>query len=191
MPDSIASSFVQLPEDSGRGLRVRFVKGKDRVAHLVELLIDGRYVPLLESIESDAIEAWPLSPPLQQVHFEQRDGRGHVALLVGMAGRSHWSLSVEPDLALHAIVFDAACRLGGSPRNLGSRYRSLAGAWQCDATGRASLSLGEGHERICVESSDGILAVSDGADVLAIHPTHVEDAIRQTVRWRYAIRFGA
>lgn len=78
---------------------------------------------LLESLEGQSGDIWPGSPPLQQLLIESRAEAGHVALLVGMAGRSHWSLSVEPLADRIGFRFDAACRLSGPPEWLGHAWR--------------------------------------------------------------------
>ncbi|MFM7073965.1 MAG: hypothetical protein ACKO38_19435 [Planctomycetota bacterium] len=78
---------------------------------------------LLESCEGQSGDIWPASPPLQQLLVESRAEAGQVALLVGMAGRSHWSLSVEPLADRIGFRFDAACRLSGPPEWLGHVWR--------------------------------------------------------------------
>jgi len=98
---------------------VEFAPLGDRQAHRIVLQQDGQAQLWLESQEGDGSMNWPPSPPLQQLSLENQNGRD-VALLVGMAGRSHWSLSVE---ALEdEIRFDAACRAHESPDWIGSRY---------------------------------------------------------------------
>ncbi len=110
--------------DGGR-LRLRFVRRDDRVHQTVEWFdaVAGEFVPLLESREGESSDVWPASPPLQQFLIESRGAAGQVALLVGMAGRSHWSLSVEPLADRVGFRFDAACRLGGPPDWLGNTWR--------------------------------------------------------------------
>ena len=64
-------------------------------------------------------DSWPDSPPIQQLSIEQIDGRS-VALGVGCAGKSHWSLSVEP--TTDGFRFDWACRAKETPTRLGTAY---------------------------------------------------------------------
>lgn len=106
-------------------LRVEFFRSADRVAHRVLF----RGVPIAESIEGTPDEDWPASPPFQEVHFERvqlktRREPGDIGFLVGMAGRSHWSASVEPR-GPASIAWEVACRLHGPPEWLGVRYRLL------------------------------------------------------------------
>ncbi|HND53526.1 MAG TPA: hypothetical protein PLV92_14050 [Pirellulaceae bacterium] len=102
-----AGEIVRAVNARGVGLQVRFTRVGDRFAHCIELVTtrDAIGVPLLTSVEGDNNSAWPPSATLQQLHIERRDGIGpsaetfsHVALMVGLAGRSHWSLSVEPEV---------------------------------------------------------------------------------------------
>lgn len=102
-----AGEIVRAVNARGVGLQVRFTRVCDRFAHRIELVTtrDAIGVPLLTSVEGDNNSAWPPSATLQQLHIERRDGVGrwaqtfsHVALMVGLAGRSHWSLSVEPEV---------------------------------------------------------------------------------------------
>ncbi len=104
-------------------LRVEFFRSSDRVAHRIVF----RGVPIAESIEGTPSEDWPASPPFQEVHFERvqlKREPGDIGFLVGMAGRSHWSASVEPREPAR-IAWEVACRLHGPPEWLGVRYRLL------------------------------------------------------------------
>ena len=113
---------------SGIVLRVSFVWWVDRFGHVISLATSPqRSASVLQSVEGDAQEPWPASPPLQSVSLEKlADGR-QAALLVGMAGRSHWSASVETMPQQAALVFDVACRLTSQPGNLSSRYNVVDG----------------------------------------------------------------
>lgn len=98
----------------------------DRYAHYVartrafdDEMPERRY---LDSMEGMSNNIWPDSPPLQECHLEGRSDGRIVALLVGRAGTSHWSLSVLCDPAAGSLLFEVACRLRGEPEWLGSRY---------------------------------------------------------------------
>jgi hypothetical protein len=80
-------------------------------------------IELEKSIEGDEDEAWPTSPPLQQLSLE-RINDAPVILDVGAAGTGHWSISLglEPDDP-SASKFDLACRCPQPPTFLGSRYQ--------------------------------------------------------------------
>jgi len=108
-------------------LRVEFVRHGDRYGHrLVAVDKDGRELLMLDSVEGNATDPWPPSPPLQSLSIETLPDGRRVALLVGMAGRGHWSASIEalPDAA--AFVFDIACRSAEGEPALASSYRLAA-----------------------------------------------------------------
>src|SRR6187401_2284712 len=74
------------------GLRVEFLWCGDRFAHVVSLADpDGEAIPLWRSEEGEAIPC----PPLQDLSIETLPDGRRVALLVGKAGRGHWSASIE------------------------------------------------------------------------------------------------
>ncbi len=111
-PVSIATPRYQL--------RVEFTWAVDRFSHLV---IDqsGRR---MSSIEGDTDQAWPPSPPIQQLSLEVIEGKP-VILGVGGAGKGHWSISVtcvERD-GIDAIRFELACRCRGTIGQLASTYQ--------------------------------------------------------------------
>ncbi|HUY32922.1 MAG TPA: hypothetical protein VMV69_09085 [Pirellulales bacterium] len=178
----------------GGGLRVVFTRHADRYAHAVFRAVTARRSAskaapadpslawaegaLLESIEGTPDDEWPASPALKELHFEDRaDGR-RLALLVGMAGKSHWSLSVELDAAASRLTFDVACRLRGAPERLGSRYRFSAAAAECFLP------------PLTIEPIDGELGrlVTSVDGQLDIEPPAVAGLWPRTVRWRYAVR---
>lgn len=148
--------------DGGR-LGLRFVRRGDRLHQSIEWLAAAdsqstvsagqsagvdrsttRFAPcLLESLEGQSGDIWPASPPMQQLLIESRAEAGHVALLVGMAGRSHWSLSVEPLADRVGFRFDAACRLSGPPEWLGHAWHPSNLLVPLAIDPPASQSLGE------------------------------------------------
>jgi hypothetical protein len=151
---------------------VEFVREADRFRHEVAVYSGESWQTVWASVEGAPEEECPPSPPLQELHVEQRAGGVEVALLVGRAGRSHWSLSVEADVARGALVFDAACRSASPGNGLQSSYRLVAPVQSCD-----------------LQVLDGELRQSAADDVgLAILPRL--DAGGQgtrTFRWRYKI----
>jgi hypothetical protein len=191
--------------DAGR-LRVAFEHVGDRFRHVIGLSSAGEFRPLIASVEGDASQAWPPSPPLQQLHVESRGEQGDVALLVGMAGRSHWSLSVEPcggpigDAV--GFIFDVACRSPEVPQFLGSRYVALKGAWRLEGTDCAVLESPHAVGRLVIETlpqdqpdagSVGYAMEIDAAELsLALStPPEAETGKRSatTARWRYRIHW--
>jgi hypothetical protein len=151
----------------GTQLRVDFVRQGDRLGHTISLLsISGERLLVLESLEAAQSDEWPASPPLQSMSIETVRPDHEVAFLLGMAGSSHWSASVEalPDKA--ALVFDVACRHRQPPLWLGSRYRAAAGA-----------------SAVTIRAEQGSLLT--GADLIAIEASPASPT--GTTRWRYQI----
>lgn len=116
------SQCLEAIDTDGLGLRVVFFWSSDRYAHRIEVL-DGK-VPsvLMESREGDGQDQWPLSSPLQQLSVENRPDDNQVALLVGMAGQSHWSASVTADSKECSLLFEIACRTKDSLATLLNSY---------------------------------------------------------------------
>lgn len=135
--------FVQ--SRSGR-LRVEFAWVVDRYQHRVlDSLGNG-----LISVDGNAEEAWPPSPPIQQLSLERVDGQ-EVILGLGAAGTAHWSISVVPTETESgdAIHFELACRCRQSPERLESTYRPLANGLRIN-TALASAVEDAGDGRLCI-----------------------------------------
>jgi hypothetical protein len=149
--DESVLSLAVLNAD-GWGLELTFWIEADRCAHRLAAIDGTRRVVLLESIEGAADDLWPPSPPWQQVNApfaahllssENRAPENHAvpsAMLVGAAGASHWSASVEgvgvEGIGLNVShtednqnqvstgwLFDVACRAKRPPQRLISTYR--------------------------------------------------------------------
>lgn len=102
---------------------LEFFWQQDRFAQRVVRQLDCEREILLRSLEGTPQQIWPYSPPFQSISVETQNGR-QVALLVGMAGKSHWSASVTPITALQSgWEFDIACLAKQSPQWLGSSYQ--------------------------------------------------------------------
>lgn len=71
----------------------------------------GEISPVFETCEGTSADDWPAAPPLQQVHLQPDGQQRQMALGLGMAGASHWSVSVlaEPDRA--RLEWEVACRM--------------------------------------------------------------------------------
>jgi hypothetical protein len=133
---------------------------------------------VLESLEGTPDEAWPSSPPFQSATYEQKP-EGPVILLVGMAGKSHWSASVELEGSDGQIRFDVACRAMHPPKEaLGSRYRGV-GEIMVSEIGLKAIGGPDSH-------------VSHAADerslMISCAKTPATSSGKQTLRWSYAIR---
>lgn len=184
--DALARVLEVVGRD-GRGLRVAFIWDEDRYGHEIACL-DGRSVVVCLAAETGREQdPWPASPALQQLSFHEVEPGRRGALLVGMAGKSHWSQSVEVDADTTSLTFDVACRVQAQPQWLGSRYRTRDGVWT-GPTPEGRSATGPRVE----------LNIEPGAN---LHPSRIEMAgsrlviapdwrtlrIPATVRWKYRI----
>lgn len=164
-------------------LRVDFERCGDRFAHQVSWTLPDGTSGCLISQEGHPDEAWPPSPVLQSLNLETRPGEGQSAMLVGMAGRNHWSMSVEADLDRNRLLFDVACRMQELPLWLGSTYTVLnqsGAAWPLDCL---TLTAWHGEQTdqaifIQMDRQKGTLRIP-APPATAMFP--------QTIRWRYEI----
>lgn len=115
--------FLEAGTAGGRRLRVTFAWHDDRFRHQISIHDENRETPLLSSLEGSPRDNWPPSPPMQQIHVENRED-ARVILLVGMAGGNHWSMSVEKESGGNGLLFDVACRLHKPAQFIGSTYRA-------------------------------------------------------------------
>lgn len=166
------SEVIEALDENGAGLRIEFIWHKDRFCHGISRIDgSGGVQPLLESLEGIAADDWPTSPPLQSLTVHRLPSGQPAALLVGMAGRSHWSASVEPATGQPRLLFDIACRHSGHAKALGSCYQTKVDV--------AELS-------IVAEDA----AVSYTNETAKIEP-NMASANVTTSRWRYSICLAA
>ena len=178
-------NVLEAINDEGHGLRLTFSWIGDRYAQQVDYCGPTGTTPLLTSLEGNDQVVWPPSPPLQQLTFEERP-RGPIALLIGMAGTSHWSVSVEADTARGEIVFDVACRISQQPLFLGTTYLSTQTV--AAAQGKnVSLAAGVTLESlpVCEEVADatGAIEIADSQIKIAA----VSPEVGETPRWKYRL----
>ena len=170
-------------------LRIAYRKQNDRYGHRIILSAPQEDITLLESVESEPDVNWPESPPLQDFEIEPRGGSQKVALMLGMAGTSHWSASVEVERQF--IRFDIACRIREAAESLGSTY----------AAQDAKITLGDGAALIETPASlpsVELLVDPDGStrfelrdeNQLWIGPEGETDELPATVRWKYSLRLS-
>lgn len=179
--------MIQSVDEQGTGLRVVFVKRGDRWGHVICTVEDAgqsheQLTPRLISIERDDRAGRPGSPPLQNMSIEQR-ANGAVALLVGMAGNSHWSASVEAIDRERRVIFDVACRLGQTP------VQSLTSWYLCN---REVRPTDIGLELVLRESKRNMLDIVFGEELTPkldkmAFALEVRSCTSPTVRWKYEI----
>lgn len=149
-------------------LRLSFLQPADRYGHMLALVnSDGAVLPLLATVEGIPSDDWPPSPPLQSLSFHTLPDGRQAALLVGMAGTSHWSASIEPAVSEPMLLFDIACRHSSQAPRLGSRYQRVA----------APL-----HDQLQISSENAQLREQDG--LIVIEPNSMA---MTTTRWQYTI----
>ncbi|MCI0361319.1 MAG: hypothetical protein L0211_22785 [Planctomycetaceae bacterium] len=164
---------LDAPGPDGLILRVEFIRLADRYRHVVSVVEPGGQVhPVFESVEGTATDDWPASPPLQSLSIEELTPARRAALLVGMAGNSHWSASIEPVSGHAALVFDIACRAAGECGPLGSQYRRVA------------------RLEVKITAEDGVLSDGDNQTCIKIAPAASAATKSRTVRWKYRIELG-
>jgi hypothetical protein len=179
---------------SGVVLRASFVWWGDRFGHVISAAMKGKGpVAVMHSIEGDAQDAWPPSPPLQTVSLEKLADYRPVALLVGMAGQSHWSASIEVVRGQAALVFDVACRLGSLPGDLSTRY-SVESGEIVSGPGDKQRQYVEIHtdgppvriHREFVPEGEVKLRLPEPGE-LVIRPGVITARPNATVRWKYRV----
>lgn len=156
-------------------MRITFHRETDRIMHRIEILENGKFVPVLVSEEGYEHDIWPCSPALQNVHLEPRN-LGQVALLVGMAGVSHWSVSVEADVSRGRATFDIACRTTSQPKWLGTTYR------------RKPPLTGDARPKVRIEPAAGTpLEIEDTSHKLVLRVPITSGPLPRTIRWCYTV----
>jgi hypothetical protein len=189
------SELLETPANDGWFLRVEFLWHVDRYRHVISAVDStGLATPLLESVEGSLADDWPPSPPLQSLHLETRPDGSRVALLVGMAGKSHWSASIGAGASAIGLVFDLACRAAIASVQIGSRYR-LASGVQLNEIDANTCRLQQGDSAVSITgSSDGAtlteLHLMEGASI-AIRPRERNTAGQSTRRWLYGVDLGS
>ena len=176
-----------------RFVKVRFIQQGDRYAHQIEV-VDGQHKSvLLSSCEGTDRANWPPSPVLQQLTVGDHHGGDRVLLLVGQAGRSHWSMSVEAAESDAALSFDVACRVQQEPEWLGSTYRWEPPLEVSTAAHTVEMCLADTRCRFLIESSSG-KAESEietaGERRFQIGAVPAAGTLPRTVRWKYRLEIA-
>lgn len=183
-----AARVLEVVGRDGRGLRVTFIWDDDRYGHEIACL-DGRSVTVCLAAEAGREQdPWPASPALQQLSFHEVEPGRRGALLVGMAGKSHWSQSVELDADTVSLTFDVACRVQAQPQWLGSSYRTRDGVWAGPTPeGRiATAARVELNVEPAANSPPSRIEIAGGKLVIATDWRTLR--IPSTIRWKYRIK---
>jgi len=188
------SDVLETTGPDGLSLRAVFLWHVDRYRHVISVCErGGASTPLLESIEGSRADDWPPSPPLQSLHLETQPSGRRVALLVGMAGQSHWSASISPAANGTGLVFDLACRAGKSPGRLLTSYR-IASEVLPAAADAATLRLECRGWGVTVAASADPATRSDlrltEKGEFNIHPRESSETASPTRRWLYRVHLA-
>ena len=172
-----------LSPDGGKLGVLKFTWQADRYHHHWEF---DAAEPSIASVESTSADAWPISPPLQQIHQQSfADGR-QVVFGVGMAGRGHWSASFTLIPDLHCWIVELACRSPQEPDHLASTYQ-LSGDWQ--EQGEQGIAGSHLNQRLTVQPiAPGSLADLE-SNVLVIRPSSLAD-VATTHQWAFRLRIA-
>ena len=114
----------------------------DRHAYGISRLHRGEWRSLFSSLEGKPDEPWPVSPPMQQL--VQDPGQGSATLLgVGMAGSSHWSLSISlASQRKPTLLIETAIRVRQKPDGwIGSHFSLSEGVSAFSQDGGVSLQV--------------------------------------------------
>jgi hypothetical protein len=106
-----------------------------------------------------------------------------------MAGKAHWSATIEGDSMTEAIAFDMACRTAAAPLRLGSKY-AIAEGWTVNAESDRTLLLQDDDGSQLAIDSIGNLPIQCEDRIVLIRPTidPAQHQRGQTYRWRYVVR---
>lgn len=192
------SSSIQTPPHQGSFARVVFAKQSDRWTHRIEWVSAAKTVLIATSIEGTADCNWPPSQPLQEISQVELDGRP-VLLGLGMAGRSHWSLScsLEPESSklAGAFLFDLAClAIHMPPGWLGSSYQFGPDATISHLSNNGVMVSVGNDCGIFVATRNGqpsngvpgsVFQIAD--DQLQIRPARISTSPTIATRWAFAI----
>jgi len=174
-------------------LNIRFIKSADRLAHCIGLQtsseVSGGFLPVLESIEGDAKEAWPASPPMQQIVQEFIGHNSAPVLLgVGLSGNGHWSGAVEKTSA-GSLKLDIACKSSKPASCLGSQYR-VVGVTKIDFGNneiRLTTETGSNESvNLVLSAAIGTVSLAEENRLISIVPCS-DPASVQTHRWCYSV----
>ncbi len=179
-------------------LRIDFTWNGDRYQQTLWLMSGTRECCLLTSVEGTGQQAWPPSPPLQNLHQQKMPTGNSAALGVGMAGRSHWSLSVEASADQPTLTCDVACRVKEGPGDLAATWESGEDiAVHAIAERSVELAAALGGVRVFVDAQDEFAAdlavgnrIEHPGQQICLFPHSTAGTLPTTIRWRYRIELA-
>ena len=172
--------IVETTHVAGRALRVVFDWHVDRFTHTVGVVDGDHFEPLLVSVEGMADDHWPRNPAFQNLSMMES-----TALLVGMAGTSHYSASVEA--VSSAIRFDMACRVKQQPEYLGSEYQTLPPVKTVDTGSISFISCGRSGRLQLRSNRPASVTTTSTATGITLHTSTFAESYPETIRWDYQL----
>lgn len=184
------SAWLELRSQGSSSIGLCFVWCGDRYAHRFEWNEDGQSLIGIESLEGADHEAWPASPALQQLNLQTNGSGGSCALLLGMAGKNHWSASIEA--RAESLVFDIACRAQGPAQWLGSSYQISSSCRRVSehADGSYQLVFGGdcGQFAVRIVADRAVLAYDQQHGRINVLPRPTDDQQTISARWSYTMQ---
>ncbi len=167
------------------GLEVQMLRCQDRFASHLRIVSELEHIlPILRSWEGDDLQSWPPSPAIQQLS-RQEYGSGDFLAGVGMAGNSHWSLSVRAlDTCNPTLEFDVACRVQEAPTRLESVYEILDGIPTCE-DGRVVIAVSDSRLVVTPCSTEGVCDLTLENNRVCVVAKQTNKSYPVTVRWTY------
>lgn len=174
-------------------VQVVFEKQQDRWLHRIQWVNCDETLIVANSIEGTSHENWPASPTFQEI--TQQELKGGVLLLgVGMAGRSHWSLSCSSqtgdDPLQTSILMDIACLTKDLPAGwLGSSYQ-IHPQWAVKTHDQRRLTLVHGEVEIEIVAREGERCDSESTmvdDQFQVRPTRISNSPDIPTRWAFIV----
>jgi hypothetical protein len=177
--------MIQSLRSDGSGLRVSFAFDGVRYRHGIALVLHGntpqeQVIPWGQSVEGNDCDVWPPSPPLQNLCIETQ-AEQRVALLLGMAGRSHWSASFQ-SVPNGVIEVEIACRVGHEPVQLGSCYTWDTHSWHNPSTTKDEVLFQIDDYQIAVRGEQLNAHEKSQLRIPAPHPWNIKPIV-----WKYRL----
>jgi hypothetical protein len=192
-----------MPHLEADGVRVEHVRSNDRFGHRILIRYGDRWQPVLESVEGTAADAWPQSPPWQQIVQESVGPNGEDVLLgVGLSGNGHWSIAIDKkhlnvsedseSQSQFGLHFDIACKVSKGADFLGSTWRCCED-WAIESWTKGQVivrnTFSADSIALQMDANHGVFRYSEsppnGVLVLASSDS---PALAKTHRWAFVVR---
>ncbi|MEC9091838.1 MAG: hypothetical protein VX438_03975 [Planctomycetota bacterium] len=141
---------------------------------------------MAQTVETHRHPAWPDSPPIQDIRFENRE-RAQVLLGVGMAGNSYYSVGVQSNLK-DEIKFEFACHVKEQPEFIG--VISSIPQMSLELTEKVNETISQDERsRIEFKSTSKPDNPQSRSELIVTPKTTYNQSDSQTLQWGFSIRF--